>query len=125
MLQRWPQQPPYRRGDLSTSGARETPGGATGFSGRLAIQIAKLLGAGRVVGSGRHAASLRVLSELGANPVVDLTRSDDEVVAAVRREAGDSGYGVILDPRWGHPTELLLQALVPDQLCPPTWGLTC
>jgi len=48
--------------------------------------------------------------------VVDLTRSDDEVVGAFRREAGDSGYAVILHSVWGHPTELLLQALVPDQL---------
>lgn len=48
--------------------------------------------------------------------MVDLTRSDDEVVGAFRREAGDSGYAVILHSVWGHPTELLLQALVPDQL---------
>jgi NADPH:quinone reductase-like Zn-dependent oxidoreductase len=56
------------------------------------------------------------LRDLGADAVVDLTRCDDEVVGAFRREAGDSGYGVILDSVWGHPTGLLLQALVPDQL---------
>lgn len=103
-------------------GAKLEPGetvlvnGATGFSGRLAIQVARLLGAGRVVGTGRHATSLVALSQLGADAVVDLTRPNEEVVAAFRREEGDSGYGVILDFLWGHPTELLLQALVPDDL---------
>jgi NADPH:quinone reductase-like Zn-dependent oxidoreductase len=103
-------------------GAKLEPGetvlvnGATGFSGRLAIQVARLLGAGRVVGSGRHPASLRSLGDLGADAAVDLTRADAAVVAAFRREAGDAGYAVVLDYLWGRPTELLLQALVPDQI---------
>jgi NADPH:quinone reductase-like Zn-dependent oxidoreductase len=50
---------PFRCGAKLEPGETVLVHGATGFSGRLAIQIAKLLGAGRVVGSGRHAASLR------------------------------------------------------------------
>jgi NADPH2:quinone reductase len=107
---------PLRCGANLEAGETVLVHGATGFSGRLAVQIAGLRGAGRVVGTGRHAASLHALGELGADAVIDLTRSDDEVVAALRREAGDSGYAVVLDYLWGRPTELLLRALVPDRI---------
>jgi len=89
--------------------------GATGFSGKLAVQVAKLLGAGRVVGTGRNEESLRELTELGANAVIDLKRTDDEIKDAFTREAG-AGYDVVLDFLWGHPTELLIQTLVPSEL---------
>jgi hypothetical protein len=62
------------------------------------------------------------LRDLGADAVVDLTRCDDEVVGVFRREAGDSGYGVILDSVWGHPTGLLLQALILDAVTPEVVG---
>jgi NADPH2:quinone reductase len=107
---------PLRRGAGFEPGETVLVQGATGFSGRLAVQAARLLGAGRVVGSGRRAAGLDSLRELGADAAIDLTRPDEEVVAAFRREAGDAGYGVVLDYLWGRPTELLLRALVPDDL---------
>jgi len=88
--------------------------GATGVSGKIAVQIAKLLGAGKVVGSGRDDASLQTVLKLGADAVVDTRKSDDEVKAAFLREAG-KGYDIVLDYLWGRPTELLLQALVPKQ----------
>jgi NADPH2:quinone reductase len=89
--------------------------GATGFAGKLAVQVAKLLGAGRVVGAGRDDASLRSLRELGADAVVDLKLPDEHIAAAFAREAGE-GYDVILDFLWGHPTELLIGTLVPREL---------
>jgi len=92
--------------------------GATGFAGRLAVQIAKLLGAGRVVGTGRDPASLQALPGLGADAVIDLARPDAVVRDAFAREAGD-GYDVVLDYIWGHPTEVLLETLVPKGFAPP------
>jgi len=44
--------------------------GATGTAGRLAIQLAKHLGAGRVIGIGRNEAELKELSSLGADIVI-------------------------------------------------------
>ncbi len=90
--------------------------GATGFAGKLAVQVARLLGARRVIASGRNAAALQALPDLGADAVVDLTQPDDAVIAAFKQEAGAEGYGVILDFLWGHPTELLIQALIPQEL---------
>src|SRR5262249_33591726 len=103
-------------------GAKLQPGetvlinGATGFAGKLAIQVTRLLGTQRVIGTGRNALALEKLRELGADAVVDLKQSDADVVEAFKREAGTSGYQVILDFAWGHPTELLLEALVPHEL---------
>jgi NADPH:quinone reductase-like Zn-dependent oxidoreductase len=88
--------------------------GATGVSGKLAVQIAKLLGAGRVVGTGRNDEALRLLQELGADAVIDLKQSDAQLAAAFT-EAG-KGCDIILDFLWGHPTEVLIKTLVPHEL---------
>lgn len=90
--------------------------GATGFAGNLAVQVARLLGAQRVIGTGRSQASLEKLRELGADAVIDLKQSDEALVEAFKQEAGASGDQVILDFVWGRPTELLLEALVPREL---------
>lgn len=87
--------------------------GATGVAGRLAVQVARLLGAGRIVASGRDDAALQGLLELGADAVID-TRKDDDALVAAYRAAADDGLDVVLDFLWGRPTELLTRALVPD-----------
>lgn len=51
--------------------------GATGIVGRLAVQVARLLGAGRVVAAGRDAGALQQVQELGADAVVRLDASDN------------------------------------------------
>ena len=48
--------------------------GATGNAGTMAVQVAKRLGAGRVVGAGREATRLAALTSIGADAVVQLTR---------------------------------------------------
>jgi NADPH2:quinone reductase len=85
--------------------------GATGVAGKLAIQIAKHLGAGRVVAAGRNRRVLETLPELGADATIPLDEPDQELRAAFRREAGNKPFDVVLDYVWGHPTEVLLDAL--------------
>jgi NADPH:quinone reductase-like Zn-dependent oxidoreductase len=89
--------------------------GATGVAGRLAVQVARLLGAGKIIATGRDDGALREVSDLGADTVINTTVSDDELVRTFKDEAGD-GYDVVLDFLWGRPTDLLLKALVPKQL---------
>jgi NADPH2:quinone reductase len=97
--------------------ARLAPGenvlvlGATGVAGKLAIQIAKHLGAGRVVAAGRNEQILKSLRELGADSVVHLEASENVLYEAFSREGGSSGFDVVLDYVWGHPTEVLLAAM--------------
>ena len=85
--------------------------GATGVTGRLAVRIAKLLGAGRVVAAGRNKEVLRTLHNSVADATVCLTNNDDELRESFVHEAGGSGFHVILDYIWGHPTEVLLNSL--------------
>ena len=60
--------------------------GATGASGRLAVRIARHLGARRVVATGRTAASAERLRALGADHVIALDQPDDALTHAFRRE---------------------------------------
>lgn len=86
--------------------------GATGNAGSLAVQVAKLLGAGRVVAAGRNEQALR---GLGADATIRLGGPPEETAAAFSEAAGDSGFDVILDYLWGAPVEALLRSMVrPD-----------
>ena len=49
--------------------------GATGNAGQMAVQIAKHLGAARVVGAGRDRERLEVVAAMGADDVVQLTET--------------------------------------------------
>jgi NADPH:quinone reductase-like Zn-dependent oxidoreductase len=84
--------------------------GATGVAGQLAIQIAKHLGAGRVVAAGRNEEALSALHKLGADAAIRLNMSDGELAEAFSKEAGAAGFDVVLDFLWGHPVELFLAA---------------
>jgi NADPH:quinone reductase-like Zn-dependent oxidoreductase len=85
--------------------------GATGVAGKLAIQIAKHLGAARVVAAGRNEHVLAKLPDLGADAIIPLDQPDQELNAAFVREASHRHFDIVLDYLWGHPTEVLLDAL--------------
>lgn len=89
--------------------------GATGVTGKLAVQLAKLSGAARVVGAGRNAAALRKLRELGADSTIPLDQPDGELKENFAREAGESGFHLVIDYLWGRPTEMLLAALTKSE----------
>jgi len=85
--------------------------GATGVTGRLAVQIARILGARRVVAAGRNRDAHASLRELGADATIPLDCGRQELTEAFRREAGQEGFDVIIDYLWGPPTEALLAAI--------------
>ena len=85
--------------------------GATGVAGKLAVQIAKHLGAGRVVAAGRNRDILESLYELGADATISLELPDGELCHAFLQESKSSHFDIVLDYLWGHPTEVLLDAL--------------
>jgi NADPH:quinone reductase-like Zn-dependent oxidoreductase len=80
--------------------------GATGSAGRLAIQIAKRLGAGRVIAVGRGADKLAVLRGLGADVTIDLAAETTAVVAELGAHAAQ--VDVVLDYLWGPPAEAVI-----------------
>ena len=81
--------------------------GATGIAGQLAIQLARHLGAGRIVAAGRNVDSL---TGAPVDAVISLAQPDEAVRDAFAAEAW-SGIDVVIDYLWGRPTELLLEAL--------------
>ena len=83
--------------------------GATGTSGRLAVQIAKYLGAGKVIATGRHAPSLDELKSWGADVTVDLTLGSDAIEAALKH-VFNQGVDVVLDYLWGDSAQTLVVA---------------
>ena len=72
--------------------------GSAGSAGRLAVQSARILGAGRVVGAARGKA-LEQAADRGADAVVDL--ADDQAIDAGLAAAAAGGYDVIVDFLWG------------------------
>ena len=85
--------------------------GATGVTGKLAAQIAKILGAGRVIAAGRNEPVLSTLRELGADATIRLEQPDQELIETFRREAAQKRFDVVIDYLWGRPTEALLSAM--------------
>src|SRR5580693_6818036 len=71
--------------------------GAGGSAGQLAVQSARILGAGRVVGAARGQ-ELEQSADRGADAVVDL--ADDETIDAGLAAAAPGGYDVIVDFLW-------------------------
>ena len=77
----------------------------------LAVKIAKLLGAARVVAAGRNQQALSGLPALGADATISLALPATELSEAFVREAGKSGFQVVIDYVWGQPTEAFLAAI--------------
>jgi NADPH2:quinone reductase len=85
--------------------------GATGVTGKLAVKIAKRLGAARVVAAGRNQQTLETLGELGADATIPLTLPASELSEAFAREAGERGFQVVIDYVWGPPAQAFLAAM--------------
>ena len=92
--------------------------GATGSAGRMAIQVAKRLGAGQVIGAGRDRRRLSALTALGADATVQLGTA-----------AGDLGeiardVDVVIDYLWGPITADVMAGIASnrsDPAKPLTW----
>jgi NADPH:quinone reductase-like Zn-dependent oxidoreductase len=94
--------------------------GATGVTGKLAVTIAKLLGAGRVVAAGRNKQILSTLHNFGADATICLDRPAEELCAEFASEARASGFQVVIDYLWGSPTEMFLAAITRKEFAAAT-----
>jgi NADPH2:quinone reductase len=84
--------------------------GSSGVLGQIAVQGARLLGAGRVVAAARDTESLdHARHELGADAVVELGGEGD--LTEHLKEAAGGGFDVVVDPLWGEPAVAALGAL--------------
>lgn len=91
--------------------------GATGAVGQVAVQLAKLLGAGRVVGAGRNAERLERVRELGADAVVELGSPGGRAATDLKEafeEAAGGPLDIVIDALWGEPAMAALRAIATE-----------
>jgi NADPH2:quinone reductase len=85
--------------------------GATGSVGQMAVQLAKVMGAGQVVGAGRSADRLERVRELGADDVVELGDAD---LAEAFENAAEGQLDIVVDALWGEPAMAALRAIATE-----------
>jgi NADPH:quinone reductase-like Zn-dependent oxidoreductase len=83
--------------------------GATGSAGRLAVQIARRLGAKTVIATGRNPDALRALAALGADATIPFGDNEAALEDRFRRQFAE-GVDVVVDYLWGKSAERLLVA---------------
>jgi NADPH:quinone reductase-like Zn-dependent oxidoreductase len=82
--------------------------GATGVAGQQAVQVAKYLGARKVIATGRDESVLEMLRALGADETISLRQSGTLLDPALRRALPQ--VDVVLDYLWGESAERILAA---------------
>ncbi len=89
--------------------------GATGIAGRLAVQIAKYRGAGKVIATGRDERALEELKMIGADVVIPFKigtqhpAGADQYEIALKKQFA-IGVDVVLDYLWGKSAETVIIA---------------
>jgi NADPH:quinone reductase-like Zn-dependent oxidoreductase len=90
--------------------------GATGSAGRIAVQLAKYLGAGKVIATGRNEEELQELLSLGADVVIPFSlgilhptgaKSYEEAL----KEVFAGGINVVIDYLWGDSAKTIIVAI--------------
>jgi NADPH2:quinone reductase len=104
-----------QRAGASLDGAHVLVTGATGAVGMIAVQLAKLMGAARVVAAGRNPERLERAVSLGADATVELAGEGAPAELCERfSEAAEGRLDIALDPLWGDPGRAAMEALTSD-----------
>ena len=85
--------------------------GATGFTGRVAVQLARHYGAKKVIATGRNPQSLETLKHLGADEIISLQQTDEQFIARLQQIHQNTPINVIIDYLWGQTAEMILASL--------------
>ncbi|MFC0517495.1 zinc-binding alcohol dehydrogenase family protein [Mucilaginibacter angelicae] len=88
--------------------------GATGFTGRVAVQIAKHYGAKKIIATGRNQQSLNELLSLGADEVISVLQNDESFKKQITAIHSETPIDIIVDYLWGHTAEMILACIKGD-----------
>jgi NADPH:quinone reductase-like Zn-dependent oxidoreductase len=99
-----------------TRGETVLVNGATGTAGRLAVQLAKYLGASKVIGTGRNERELNDLLSLGADSVIPFSLGPGNTAGAKQFEQAlisqfSERIDVVLDYLWGESAKIIIVAI--------------
>lgn len=92
-------------------GATVLINGATGITGRIAVQAARIYGASQIIATGRNDEMLQQLLRLGATSVVSLKATEQEITDQLKAMHQATPIDLVIDYLWGRPVELILAAL--------------
>jgi NADPH:quinone reductase-like Zn-dependent oxidoreductase len=89
--------------------------GAAGTAGRLAVQLAKHMGAGKIIATGRNAEELEEVKKLGADIVIPFTLGKLHTSGAkdyenTLKQVFSSGINVVIDYLWGESAKTVIVA---------------
>src|ERR1700760_1331711 len=82
--------------------------GATGVTGKIAVQLAKHYGASKVIATGRNPAALKSLTGLGADEALSLSQDQNAFVAGLKAIHAKTPIDIVIDYTWGTPVEWIL-----------------
>jgi NADPH:quinone reductase-like Zn-dependent oxidoreductase len=90
--------------------------GATGSAGRLAVQLAKYFGAGKVIATGRNEGELQELLLLGADTIIPFGLGTLHPLGAKHYEQAlqevlSNGINVVVDYLWGESAKTIIVAI--------------
>jgi len=85
--------------------------GATGVTGRVAIQVARYYKAGKIIVTGRNKEVWPALKALGADQWITLGEDLDILSAAIRQINMETPIDIVLDYLWGNSAAAILSGL--------------
>ena len=90
--------------------------GATSTAGRIAVQIARHLGAAKIIATGRNERELEELKQLGADEVISFALDTEHASGVAEFEEAlkpvfASGIDVVIDYLWGESAKTIIAAL--------------
>ncbi len=86
--------------------------GATGVTGKLAVQLAKYYGASKIAVTGRNSEQLEQLRSLGADIIISLKQDDENIIQQIKALNASTPVDIVIDYLWGKPVELILKSLM-------------
>jgi NADPH:quinone reductase-like Zn-dependent oxidoreductase len=90
--------------------------GATGTAGRIAVQLAKYLGAAKVIATGRNMKELEEVKQIGADIIIPfsldpLHPSGAQEYEEALKQVFPEGIDVVIDYLWGESAKIAIVAL--------------
>lgn len=85
--------------------------GATGVTGKTAVQMAKHRGAVKVIATGRNEKILEQLKSMGADVVINLSNNENDIATQLEQICKSTPIDIVLDYLWGSPLETIIKVI--------------